>query len=680
MTLKIATALTVDLLWKLQRIGAPSLSPDGAQVVCALTQPSMQGNHSRSALWLFSTAGLAPKQLTTCGDKDSQPRFSPTGEWIAFVATREHDGKKDDTAQLYLIPADGGEARRAGEVPTGVCGFRWFPDGRRIALISWVWPEARGIKDQAARFRAFSERKDTAYATEDAVYRHWDDNVPMGRVPHILILEIGTGRVTDLLEGTNYELKRRDPGADDLTISPDGKRIVFAHDPQRGLHPAPRMALAQITLKGRVPVAITDLVRDPDWDLTGPSFSPDGSKLAFLASHQALKHTMPQRLAVLRLDDADAQWETISDEWDREVHAPLIWSQDASSVLFRAEDRGRQPLWRFDLSERQAIQVADGGTIQTFDSGSGQLVTVTDRATHPGQLHAVGLDITGLPLPEAPQRIEAFNDDLLQGVDLGETQEHWIPGAQGDPIQVWLYFPPGFDRKKKYPLLHTIHGGPHTGPGDNWHWRWNYHLFAAQGYVTANVNYHGSSGFGHAFLDSITHQWGTLEFQDIEATTDWLLKKPWIARKRVFATGGSYGGYMVAWMNAHVKPGRYQAYICHAGCYDWVGMFSDDAYGWHAQELGAWYWDDMAKVHSQSPHTFAATMRTPTLVIHGAKDYRVPDSQGLAYYNTLKARGVDARLLWYPDENHWVLKPRNSAVWYQEFFDWLKRYDPAVKL
>jgi len=193
--------------------------------------------------------------------------------------------------------------------------------------------------------------------------------------------------------------------------------------------------------------------------------------------------------------------------------------------------------------------------------------------------------------------------------------------------------------KKKYPLLHTIHGGPHTGPGDNWHWRWSYHLFVAQGYVTANVNYHGSSGFGHAFLDSITHQWGALEFQDIEATTDWLLKKPWIARKRVFATGGSYGGYRVAW-----------------------------------------YWDDMAKVHRQSPHAFAATMRTPTLVIHGAKDYRVPDSQGLAYYNTLKARGVDARLLWYPDENHWVLKPRNSAVWYPEFFDWLRRYDPDVKL
>ena len=678
MNQKTAQTLTVDLLWKLQRIGAPSLSPDGSQVVCAVTQPSMEDNRNRSALWLFSTDGSAPRQLTTGGEKDSQPKFSPCGKWIAFVATREQDGKKDSSPQLYLIPIAGGEARRAGEVPTGVCGFKWFPDSRHIALISWVWPSGRGVKDQAARFKAFSDRKETAYATEDAVYRHWDDNLPMGRVPHLLTLEINSGRVTDLLERTNYELNRRDPGADDFAISPDGKCLVFVHDPQRGQHPAPRMALAQIEFEGRTrsKFKITDLILEGDWDLTGPSFSPDGCQLAFLASHQAIKHTMPKRLAVLDLIDPDALWQTISDEWDREAHAPLLWSEDASSLLFRAEEHGRQPVWRFDLNERHAAPITVGGTIQAFDTESGRLVTVTDCATHPGRLHVIGLDATGTPIPGLATRMESFNDELLRDVDLGSTEEHWIVGAQGDQVQVWLYFPPGFNRKKKYPLLHTIHGGPHTGPGDNWHWRWNYHLFAAQGYVTANVNYHGSSGFGHAFLDSITHRWGALELQDIEATTDWLLKKPWIARKRVFATGGSYGGYMVAWMNAHVEPGRYQAYVCHAGCYDWVGMFADDVYGWHAQELGAWFWDDMAKVDSQSPHTFAATMRTPTLVIHGAKDYRVPDAQGLAYYNTLKAKGVDARLLWYPDENHWVLKPRNSVVWFREFFDWLKRYDP----
>ena len=250
-------------------------------------------------------------------------------------------------------------------------------------------------------------------------------------------------------------------------------------------------------------------------------------------------------------------------------------------------------------------------------------------------------------------------------------------GALKDEVQMWLTYPPGFSAKKKYAVLHNIHGGPHTGPGDNWHYRWNTQLFAAQGYVVANVNFHGSSGFGYAFLDSITHRWGELELQDVEAGTDWLLAKRWVDKKRVFATGGSYGGFMVAWMNGHVPAGRYQAYVCHAGCFDWTAMFADDAYTWHAKELGAWYWDDPARILAQSPHGFAGHMSTPTLVIHGALDYRVPDGQGLAYYNTLKARGVDARLLWFPDENHWILKPRNSKLWYGEFFDWLKRHDPA---
>jgi dipeptidyl aminopeptidase/acylaminoacyl peptidase len=347
--------------------------------------------------------------------------------------------------------------------------------------------------------------------------------------------------------------------------------------------------------------------------------------------------------------------------------------------LCKAEDKGRQHVWRFDIASATPSVVSEGGTVHAFDEAAGQMVTLMDRAVHPGRIHVLKVNEAGQAESADCKRIEHFNDDLLKGIALGNTEEHWYKGAQGDDVQVWLHFPPGFNKDKKYPLLHTIHGGPHTGPGDVWHWRWNYHVFAAQGYVVANVNYHGSSGFGLKFLDSITHKWGQLELQDMEACTDWLRKKTWIDKGRVFATGGSYGGYMVAWMNAHVKPGKYQAYVCHAGCYDWVGMFSDDAYGWHAQELGGWYWNDMKKVHSQSPHAFAANMKTPTLVIHGAKDYRVPDAQGLAYYNTLKAKGVDARLLWYPDENHWILKPANNVIWYHEFFDWIKRHDPAFK-
>ncbi|MBV8500262.1 MAG: S9 family peptidase [Paucibacter sp.] len=655
----------VEALWELDRIGVPSLSPDGAQAVASVTRYSMADNRGASSLWLFSTLGGEPRRLTFAGDKDGQPQWSPMGDQIAFIARREQQGEKDEEPQLYLIAPDGGEARAVAPVATGIEAFKWFPDGKRIAFISWVWPELKGAAAQARAMKEFRARKESGYVTSEASYRWWDRSLPMGRVPHLHVLDLASGKVRDLFEGRDLELTRRDPDANCFDISPDGRRIVFSFDPAAEKRCDDRFALGEIEVRagGRH----RTLLLDKDWDFSAPRYSHGGSHLAFLASHQGLKSTMPTQLAVL---DQKGRWAVFSEAWDQAVNAPLLWTEDDEAVLFNAEEKGRRHLWRFDLALRQADVVFEGGNATSFAAGAGVVVVNHDRLTHPPRLSALVGDVQ-------PQRMESFNDELLARHRFGPHEETWIKGAQGDPVQLWLNYPPGFDPKKKFPLLHLIHGGPHTAFGDSWHWRWNHQVFAAQGYVVASVNYHGSSSFGYAFLDSITHRWGELELQDVQAATSALLRKPWADRKRVFAAGGSYGGYMAAWMNGHVKPGRYAAYICHAGCFDWQAMFADDCYSGHARELGAWYWDDPAKIAAQSPHAFARHMKTPTLVIHGAQDYRVPDAQGLAYYNTLKARGVDARLLWFPDENHWVLKPRNSRLWYGEFFSWLRRHGGA---
>jgi dipeptidyl aminopeptidase/acylaminoacyl peptidase len=656
--------LTVDDLWKFDRIGGVSLSPDGAQAVCSVATYSMEENKAHSHLWLLSTFGGGPRQLTSSGDKDGQAAWSPNGTQIAFVAKREQQGKKDDTPQLYVIAPDGGEARRVSAFAPGIEAFKWLPDGKRIVFVAWVWPELKGTKAQAKRLKEFNERKATGYVTSEAQYRFWDHNLPMGRVPHLHMLELASGRVTDLFEGTPYELPRADPGTDYFDVSPDGRHLVFTFDPQPEKRIENRKALVELTLRSG---KFESLTADADWDFDAPRYSPNGAHIAFVASHTGKHHTLPGHVALLKR--GEKPWTLLSDTWDHSVSGPLRWADDAGALYFTAEDRGRCHLYRYAIASRTASVAVAGGWVQGFDVAGD--VIATDSLMHPARVHA-------LRDGAAPLRLERFNDALLKNLRLGHCEEVTLHGALGEPVQMWLTFPPRFNPKKKYPLLHSIHGGPHAAAGDTFHYRWNTHAFAAQGYVVACVNYHGSSGFGQAFLDSITHRWGELELQDVEAGTDWLLKQPWADRKRVFAAGGSYGGYMVAWMNGHVKPGRYNAYVCHAGCFDWQAMFSDDAYTWHAKELGAWYWEDPAKVASQSPSAFVAAMKTPTLVVHGALDFRVPDQQGLAYYNTLKAKEVDARLLWFPDENHWVLKPRNSKLWYGEFFDWLKRHDSSA--
>ncbi|MCE2659186.1 MAG: S9 family peptidase [Rubrivivax sp.] len=672
------TRFDVDTLWKLQRIGAPSLSPDGAQAVAGVTRYVMADNKGFSQLWLMSTLGGEPRQLTACGDKDGQPCWSPRGDQIAFVAKRDQEGHKDTQPQLYLIAPDGGEARRTADVATGVEAFRWMPDGRRLVAVSWVWPGLKGPKAQAKAMAEFTARKFTGYATSEAQYRWWDSNLPAGRAPHLLLVTPSSpgrdAQVKDLFEGLPFSLPWAEPGANCFDISPDGRRVVFVHDPKDKKRVDNPHALAELDLAtGKVTV----IVRDAAWDCNSPRYSPDGQRVAFRASHVGLKHTMPEQLAVWtragkpqRGAEATGHWHVHSADWDHAVEAPLQWDDDGQSVLLMAEQQGRKHLWRFDLAAQEATRVVEGGTVLAFDQRAGTLITLADSVSHPGRLHVH-------PAGEAAQRIERFNDDTLQPFTPARTEEHWVKGALDEPVQVWLHYPPGFTPRKRWPVLHLIHGGPHTAFGDSFHFRWNVQAFAAAGYVVACVNYHGSSGFGHRFLDSITHRWGELELQDIEAATDWLLTQRWADKQRIYATGGSYGGYLVAWMNGHIAPGRYAAYVCHAGCFDWTAMFADDAFPWHAKELGAWYWDDMARVQRQSPHAFAAGMHTPTLVVHGALDYRVPDAQGLAYYNTLKARGVDARLLWFPDENHWVLKPQNSRQWYEEFLAWLERHGPT---
>ncbi|UDF34032.1 UNVERIFIED_ORG: S9 family peptidase [Shinella sp. XGS7] len=665
--------LSAEDLWSLDRLGTPSLSPDGRQLVCSLSRGTLERRHN--SLWLMDCSGeRAPRALTVCGERDGQPAWSPRGDAIAFLSRREQQGEKDARPQLYLIAPDGGEARRLSDFAPGIESFRWLPDGSGLIFSAWVWPGLRGAAAQQREHRRWTERQETGYRTEEVFYRHWDHNIPMDRVLHLWHLDIASGRLRDLFEGTALELPRSNGGAGDYAISPDGRHLAFVHDPasvQRGGQP---WALSELDLRSR---RCRRLIEDPAWDIASPSYSGDGRALAFTAAHVGRHEKALAQPALLRFDARHRSlgWRALGGaDWDLDAGAPR-WAEADQALLFTAQQQGRCHLWRLDLGSGDCRVLQPGGWVQGFDVGGpdgGQIVSASDSARHPVRLNA-------LRAGEAPRRLERFNDELLAQRRLGELREVWFEGAQGDAVQMWLTLPVAFSPRRRHPLLHVIHGGPFAAAGDTFSYRWNPHVLAARGHVVAQVNYHGSSGFGFAFRDSIMGRQGELESQDIEAASDWLLAQPWADGRRLSATGGSYGGFLVAWLNGHVAPGRYRSYVCHAGVFDRIATFSADSYMQRPRDLKARYWEDMPRVLAQSPHAFANTMQTPTLVIHGAQDYRVPDCNGLAYYNTLKARGVPARLLWFPDENHWVLKPRNSVLWYREFLDWVQRWEaPAA--
>jgi dipeptidyl aminopeptidase/acylaminoacyl peptidase len=647
---------TADVMWAVQRVGTPVLSPDGTQVAYTVSVYDLEENRANGDIWVLPLAGGAPRRLTANKASDGSPAWSPDGRRLAFVSRREGDG----AGQLYLLPLDGGEPEKVTDLPLAVSNPKWLPDGKRIAFVSSVVAEAETPEATKKALEAREKSKVKARVTENRLYRFWDRWLTDGEYPHIFVVDLETRKVTDLLPGSRRYMGLMD-GTGEFDVSPDGATIVFSAnstpEPFRTLN---LDVFAVPTAGGEVRnLTAGNLADDED-----PVFSPDGRRVAFGLQKKA--DGWPDRTRLALLDLATGTTTVLTEPFD---HSPAdwAWTPDGGSIVFHAEVRARTGLYAVPVGGGAPREIQRGGTTAGAEvSPGGEIVFQTHSVDAPPELAVVRLDRTGF------RKLTRVNDDLMAGVARGTMEDLTFKGAGGDDVQMFVVRPPGFDPSKKYPLVHLVHGGPVGTFGDAFSFRWNPHAFAAPGYVVAMVNFHGSSSFGQSWAESILGAHPDKPFTDIMKATDHLIALGYVDPARMAAAGGSYGGFLVNWIAGHTD--RFEALVSHAGVYSLLGQSaSDTSYG-RQHSYGGYPFTNLANVEKWSPNRFSASFKTPMLILHGERDFRVPVVQGLELYGVLTAKGVPARLVYYPDENHWILKGQNSKHWYGEVLGWLERW------
>lgn len=646
--------LTAEALWRVPRVGAPVPSPDGACAAVPVTTYDLATDKGRTRLWIVPADGAAPRPLTSPDLDAREPAWSPCGRRLAFV---RKGAEKDAKPQLHVMGLDGTEPEKLTDLPLGTFDPMWTHDGRAILfaaklLRGHLTPEA--TRTELAR-RA--ERGTEPYVTEDRFFRYWDQWIAQGEVVHLFRLDLATRAVTDLMPSTSLWFSWMDPSGE-YDLSPGGEEIAFSAAFVDGRRDLVRTGIFLLPAEGGEPRCLTI---DRPGDDGRPRWAPGGASLLWGAQEDPLFYA--DRVRLRRHDRAADRDEEVLD-WRLSPMGFEIAPDGA--VWFPAEDDARQSLFRWDGTGEPA-EVFRGGTVGAVAVARDGAVWFTSGSmSSPSEVQRLA------PGAAAPAKLTSFADDALDGVALGEVRDVRFEGAEGETVQMYVVFPPGWKEGERRSMVHIIHGGPHGISGDTFHPRWNAHVFASWGHVVAMVNFQGSTSWGQDFAQRIQGSWGDRPHGDVMNATDALVALGWADPARLAATGASYGGYLVSWIAGHTD--RFRCLVNHAGVFDSWSQYASDVTQGRARSFGGEPWDRIEALDRWSPVRHAKGFVTPMLVTHGEKDYRVPVGQGLECYSILKAKGVPARLVYLPDENHWILKPRNSIAWHGEVEAWLARW------
>lgn len=646
-------------MMQLARISDPQISPDGQTVAFVVQTVDLAANKKSKNIYSIPVEGGTPRQLSNAGDNNDRPRWSRDGK-IFFTSDRSGSG------QIWRMDGDGSNAKQITFLSTGAGGELISPDGKMLVFTSDVFPSCGA--DDACNKKLMDDEKASkvkARLISTLLYRHWNEWQGPTR-SHLLAIPADGGTAVDLTPGSHIVPPFSLGGPDDYAISPDGKEVCFTMNADEVPALSTNNDLFVVSITGENVVNPRRITPNPASD-SSPQYSPDGKYIAYRAQARPGYESDRQRLLVL--ERATGRLTSLTENLDRSVNS-FTWLPDSSRLFFTVTDRGRQGI--------QAIPVAGGGlrVVATGNSTLDDMVFTPDGKTlvFTRQSGSFPAEIVKASSSGGPAvSLTHFNDAVLESHQMTPYEELYTDVSDGVQVQSFVVKPPGFDPGKKYPALMLIHGGPESEWGESWTYRWNAQVFASAGYVVAMPNPRGSVGYGQAFTDAVNHDWGGKPYDDIMAVTDKVAKLAYVDPDRMVAAGGSYGGYMIDWILGHTT--RFKALISHDGVYDLRSEAGETEELWFPSwEFNGMPWDDPEMYVRWSPSQFTKEFKTPTLVIHGELDYRVPLGQGLQLFTALQAQKVPSQLLVFPDEGHWVLKPQNSVLWYKTFLEWLERW------
>ncbi len=698
---------TFDDMMKLKRVGEPVVSPDGKWVIFSVVDVDLEANTKTPHIWIVPTAGGQEKEIISDQDGD-RPRWSPNGKHFAFLSTKEAG------SQVWIADFDSAAGtvnaiRKFTSIATEVSGELWSPDGKNILVTSDVYPECDGAPAAEAncnekKVKEAAESKLKAQIFDRLLYRHWNA-YKEGKRSHIFAIRFYSDESIggplflfprDLTPGDYDAPVFSLGGQDNYAFSPDGREICYAsnHEKNEAATTNNDLWIVPVGMEDSTaqPVARNITADNPASDST-PLYSPDGRYIAYRAQQRPGYES--DRFRLMLYDRKTREKKNLTEGFDGWV-GTYVWSPDSKTIYFGSEHKGESPVYRLPLDTPNAIaeivslagynddmNIVPDGKSMAFTHMSLKAPAEIYRADIPQGAQPGGRGPNGeflADLRTGMAHLTHLNRELLNQVDISPLEPFWFTGAHSDKVQGFLVKPPNFDASKKYPVKFLIHGGPQGAWGDDWSYRWNAELFAAptssipSGHVVIMINFHGSTGYGQKFIDAINGDWGGAPFEDLMKGLDYAEKTyPFIDKNRECALGASYGGYMINWILGHTD--RFKCLVSHDGMFNAESAWGTTEELWFNDwEFGGTPYTAHDTYNKWSPRNSAMNFKTPTLVVHGQRDYRLDVSEGFQLFTTLQTMGVPSKMLYFPDEGHWVLKPQNSKLWYETVNAWVDQW------